>query len=100
MRRAAVLGLVVVAGLAAPARASTLDLFGFGMRSQIDFAPGKGHVVRLPFDLPVVGTDVSAVMLASHEPSPLARQLLGHIRDLVAEAVPTPAMAAALAAGG
>jgi hypothetical protein len=70
------------------------------MRSQIDFAPGKGHVVRLPFDLPVVGTDVSAVMLASHEPSPLARQLLGHIRDLVAEAVPTPAMAAALAAGG
>ncbi len=33
MRRAAVLGLVVVAGLAAPARASTLDLFGFGMRS-------------------------------------------------------------------
>ena len=71
-------------------------MLGFGMRSQIDFAPGKGHVVRLP----VVGTDVSAVMLASHEPSPLARQLLGHIRDLVAEAVPTPAMAAALAAGG
>lgn len=75
-------------------------MLGFGMRSQIDFAPGKGHVVRLPFDLPVLGTDVSAVMLASHEPSPLARQLLAHISDLVADAVPTRAEAEALAAVG
>ena len=57
-------------------------------------------MVRLPFDLPVVGTDVSAVMLASHEPSPLARQLLAHISDLVADAVPTRAEAEALAAVG
>lgn len=63
-------------------------MLGFGMRSQIDFAPGKDFLVRLPYELPVVGTGVSAVMLKSHAPSPLAQQLVGHIRDLVAEASP------------
>lgn len=63
-------------------------MLGFGMRSQVDFAPGRGQVVRLPFDLPAASTDVSAVMLASHEPSPLARQLVAHIRDLAEEGAP------------
>lgn len=72
-------------------------MLGFGMRSQVDFAPGKGHVVRLPFDLPAVGTDVAAVMLASNEPSPLARRLVAHIRDLVDEGL-QPQRSAALAA--
>ena len=31
-------------------------LLGFGMRSQIEFAPGKEFLVRLPFDLPVQTT--------------------------------------------
>lgn len=63
-------------------------MLGFGMRSQIDFAPGKGNVVRLPFDLPALSTGVSVVSLASHEPSPLARQLVAHIHDLAAAGSP------------
>lgn len=63
-------------------------MLGFGMRSQIDFAPGKAHVVRLPFDLPALGTGVSVVSLASHEPSPLARQLVAHIHELAATGSP------------
>jgi hypothetical protein len=70
----------------------------FGMRSQIQFAPGKEFLVRLPFDLPVIGHDVSAVMLKSHAPSPLAQQLVGHIRDLVAESSPVRPVAKAMAA--
>jgi DNA-binding transcriptional LysR family regulator len=69
-------------------------MLGFGMRSQISFAPGKEFVVRLPFELPLTGTAVAAVSLASHEPSPLARQLVGHIRALVQP--PTTAFAPAL----
>jgi DNA-binding transcriptional LysR family regulator len=61
----------------------------FGMRSQISFAPGKEFVVRLPFDLPLSSTMVAAVSLKSHEPSPLARQLLAQIHDLVRHA-PAP----------
>lgn len=57
-------------------------MLSFGMRSQIDFAPGKEFAVRLPFELPVAPRAVAAVSLSSHEPSPLARQLIGHIRDL------------------
>jgi len=60
-------------------------MLGFGMRSQISFAPGKDFLVRLPFDLPIEGSGVAAVTLKSHEPSPLARQLIAHIRDLAAE---------------
>ena len=63
-------------------------MLGFGMRSQIVFAPGKEFLVRLPFDLPVEGSIVGAVTLKSHEPSPLSRQLIEHIRDLAAQAPP------------
>jgi DNA-binding transcriptional LysR family regulator len=58
-------------------------MLGFGMRSQASFAPGKEFIVRLPFELPLTTTVVAAVSLASHEPSPLARLLLGHVRALV-----------------
>ena len=76
------------------------DMLGFGMRSQIDFAPGKGHVVRVPFDLAGSATDVSAVMLATHEPSPLASQLIAHIHDLAAESSPPHHALSAVAAAG
>ena len=59
-------------------------LLGFGMRSQIDFSPGKDFLVRLPFELPIEGSMVGAVTLTSREPSPLARQLIAHIQDLAA----------------
>ena len=65
------------------------NLLAFGMRSQISFAPGKEFVVRLPFELPVTSTVVAAVSLNSHEPSPLARQFVGHIQALV-KMPPTP----------
>lgn len=74
-------------------------MLSFGMRSQISFAPGREFLVRLPFDLPVTGNHVSAVMLKSHAPSPLAQQLLGHIHDLVDEASPLRPVARTLVAG-
>jgi DNA-binding transcriptional LysR family regulator len=64
-------GMVVHAGL-----------LSFGMRSQVSFAPGRELLARLDFELPVEGTGVAAVSLASHEPSPLARRLVGQIRAL------------------
>jgi DNA-binding transcriptional LysR family regulator len=57
---------------------------GFGMRSQISFAPGKEFLVRLPFDIPAPATAVAAVSLASHAQSPLAQQLVSHIRAMAA----------------
>jgi DNA-binding transcriptional LysR family regulator len=57
-------------------------MLSFGMRSQVSFAPGKEFVVRLPFELPVTSTVVAAVSLKSHEPSPLARQFVGHVQAL------------------
>ena len=72
----------------------------FGMRSQLNFAPGKEFLRRLPFELPISDSSVSAVMLKSHAPSPLAQQLVSNIRTLVAESLPLPAAAeTALAAG-
>ena len=65
----------------------------FGMRSQVSFAPGKEFLVRLPFELPLPGTMVAAVSLKSHEPSPLARQLVAHVRELV-QRPPTPVLPA------
>ena len=35
-------------------------MLGFGMRSQLSFAPGKEFLVRLPFDLPVTRRTTSA----------------------------------------
>lgn len=66
-------------------------LLSFGMRSQVSFAPGKELLVRLKVDLPVDGTQVAAVTLESHDPSPLARLLVAQIREL---AVEPPATAA------
>ena len=69
-------------------------MLGFGMRSQVSFAPGKDFLVRLPFELPSSSGSVGAVTLKSHAPSPLAELLIGHIRDL---AKPPAAPVAALA---
>jgi len=58
-------------------------MLSFGLRSQVDFAPGKEFLVRLPFELPTTARAVCAVSLHSRELSPLARELIGHIRSLV-----------------
>lgn len=59
-------------------------LLSFGMRSQVSFAPGKEFLVRLPYELPVRGHPVAALTLKSHTPSPLAQQLIAHMRALAA----------------
>jgi hypothetical protein len=38
--------------------------------------------VRLPFELPINASAVAAISLKSHEPSPLAQQLVTHIRSM------------------
>jgi DNA-binding transcriptional LysR family regulator len=58
-------------------------MLSFGLRSQVEFAPGKEFLVRLPFELPTIAKAVGAVSLKSHESSPLAQQLVTHIRSLV-----------------
>jgi DNA-binding transcriptional LysR family regulator len=58
------------------------SMLSFGMRSQVEFAPGKNQLVRLPFDLPSIPRPVGAVSLRGHAPGPLASQLVGHIRNL------------------
>ena len=70
-------------------------LLSFGMRSQVSFAPGKEFLVRLPYELPVRSHPVAALTLKSHEPSPLARQLITHIQAL---AQPRPQFQTAAAA--
>jgi DNA-binding transcriptional LysR family regulator len=60
------------------------SMLSFGMRSEVEFAPGKNQLVRLPFELPSVPRPVGAVSLRAHAPSPLATQLVGHIRSLAA----------------
>jgi DNA-binding transcriptional LysR family regulator len=67
-------------------------VLGFGMRSQISFAPGKEFLVRLPFELPIEGSLVAAVSLKSHALSPPAQQLIAHIRALTGEVL-APALA-------
>jgi len=57
-------------------------MLSFGLRSQVAFAPGKEFLVRLPVDLPSSARAVGAVTLGAYEPSPLAQQLVGHIRSL------------------
>ena len=61
-------------------------MLSFGMRSQFEFSADKSPLVRLPFDLPSVAKDVGAVSLISHGPSPLAQQLVAHIRCLATPA--------------
>jgi DNA-binding transcriptional LysR family regulator len=65
-------------------------LLSFGMRSQVSFAPGKEFLVRLPYELPTSSSAVGAVMLSSHAPSPLAQQLIAHIRALTRSRAPAP----------
>jgi DNA-binding transcriptional LysR family regulator len=75
-------------------------MLSFGMRSQVEFAPGRQFLVRLPFELPSPDSLVAAVSLRSHAQSPLAQQLIGHIRDLAgtaeAEAIARPVAAVRL----
>jgi DNA-binding transcriptional LysR family regulator len=61
-------------------------MLSFGMRSQVEFAPGRQSLVRLPFDLKSQPTIVAAVSLRGRELSPLAQQLIGHIRSLAGTA--------------
>ena len=58
-------------------------LLCFGMRSQVEFAPDKSMLVRLPFEFATPVRPVGAVSLRSHELSPLAQQLIDHVRALV-----------------
>jgi DNA-binding transcriptional LysR family regulator len=65
-------------------------MLSFGMRSQVEFAPGKEHLVRLPYELSARGGAVAAVSQKNVALSPLARQLIEHIRELAGvEGVPT-----------
>jgi DNA-binding transcriptional LysR family regulator len=57
-------------------------MLSFGMRSQVEFAPGKEQLVRLPYELSARDGAVAAVSLKRKEPSPLALQLVAHIRNL------------------
>ncbi|HOW48748.1 MAG TPA: LysR substrate-binding domain-containing protein [Rubrivivax sp.] len=59
-------------------------VLGFGMRSQISFAPGRDFLVPLAIDLSTSRSRVAAVSLKSHDPSPLARQLIEHLRAVAA----------------
>ena len=59
-------------------------VLGFGMRSQISFAPGRDFLVPLAIDLSTSRSRVAAVSLKSHDPSPLARQLIEHLRAISA----------------
>jgi hypothetical protein len=71
-------------------------MLSFGMRSQISFAPGKELLVRLPFEMPLSSSIVGAVSLKSHQLSPLAQQLITHIRNLADDSstpAPTPEQA-------
>jgi DNA-binding transcriptional LysR family regulator len=57
-------------------------LLSFGMRSQIDFAPGKDFLVRLPFELAASSSAVAALSLKSHALSPLAQQMIRQVQLL------------------
>jgi DNA-binding transcriptional LysR family regulator len=67
------------------------QMLSFGLRSQYAFAPSKDFLVQLPVDLPSVMGAIGAVTLKAREPSPLARQLVGKLRGLVAAHAETPA---------
>ncbi len=58
------------------------EMLGLGMRPPIEFSPGTNMLVRLPYELPSPARAVAAVTLRFHEASPLAQQLIGHVRDL------------------
>jgi DNA-binding transcriptional LysR family regulator len=70
-------------------------MLGFGMRSGYEFAPAhRNPIVRLPIELGAVARPVGAVTVRGREPSPLARQLVGHVRDqMTAPRVAPPELA-------
>jgi DNA-binding transcriptional LysR family regulator len=57
-------------------------MLSFGMRSDFEFAPDKNLLVKLAFEMPSTAKAVGAVSLKSHRPSPLAQQLVAHIRAM------------------
>jgi len=57
-------------------------MLSFGLRSPIEFAPGRQPVMRLPFELQSQPKPVSAVSLKRRQLSPLAQQLTERIRAL------------------
>lgn len=58
-------------------------MLSFGMRSQGDCGAAKNELARLPIELPGGASPVAAVSLRGRDVSPLARQLLAHIRSQV-----------------
>jgi DNA-binding transcriptional LysR family regulator len=58
------------------------NVLSFGMRGQVDFAPGKNLATRLPFEFDAPSKPIAAVTLRSHDISPIARELIAHIRAL------------------
>jgi DNA-binding transcriptional LysR family regulator len=58
------------------------NLLSFGMRGQVDFAPGMHFATRLPFELNAPGRPVAAVTMKSHDTSPIARELIAQIRAI------------------
>jgi DNA-binding transcriptional LysR family regulator len=60
------------------------SMVSFGLRSQFDFAPHRDFLVQLPVELPPVIGSVDAVTLGARQPSPVALQLVGAIRRLLA----------------
>lgn len=58
------------------------QLLSFGMRGQVDFAPGLGVTTRLPFELKAAAHPVAAVVMKSHDTSPLARELIAQLRAI------------------
>jgi DNA-binding transcriptional LysR family regulator len=57
-------------------------MLSFGLRSEISFAPDKNLLVRLPVELPSITGAIGILNLLAREQSPLALQLIGHIREL------------------
>lgn len=65
-------------------------MLSFGMRSQVEFAPGKQLIVRLPYDLPAPASSVAALSLRTRDPVPLAQQLISHVRSLAGSTTEPP----------
>jgi DNA-binding transcriptional LysR family regulator len=60
------------------------SMLSFGLRSQLAFSPDKDFLVQLPVDLPLISGTVGAATLSARQVSPLAVQLVGSIRALLA----------------
>lgn len=60
-------------------------MLSFGLRSEVAFAPEKDLLVRLPVELPAITGAIGVLSLRAREQSPLALQLVQHIRSLAAK---------------